>query len=65
MAKTTLDQVLEALEAVKMLKDTAGKHERAIGKIVDRLDRLEKQIDIPPKTEQQCRAGRRLDGPRV
>jgi hypothetical protein len=45
VAKTTFDQVLAALDAVKILQETVIKHDQAIGKIIDKLEQIEKRLD--------------------
>ena len=37
--------MLDALEAVSILKDAVAKHDRAIALILDRLERLEERLD--------------------
>ena len=45
MSDKTIDDLLEAIEAVQILKDTLGKHEQLITKITDKLGAIEKRLD--------------------
>lgn len=40
----TIDELLEAIEAVHILKDALGKHEQVITRIADRLERIEARL---------------------
>jgi uncharacterized coiled-coil protein SlyX len=40
----TIDELLEAIETVQILKDTLGKHEQLITRIADRLDAIEERL---------------------
>lgn len=44
MADKTIDELLEAIETVQILKDTLGKHERLITRIADNLDKIDKRL---------------------
>ncbi len=45
MAKTTIDELLAAIELVRILQQTIGKHERAIAQIIDKLEQVEQRLD--------------------
>ena len=45
MAKTTIDELLAAVELVRILQQTIGKHDRAIAQIIDKLEQIAKRLD--------------------
>jgi uncharacterized coiled-coil protein SlyX len=45
VAKTTIDDLLAAIEAVQILGQTVSKHDQAIEKIVDKLDEMQRRLD--------------------
>jgi hypothetical protein len=42
----TIDELLEAIEAVQILKEALGKHEQLFAKIADKLERLEERLGM-------------------
>jgi uncharacterized coiled-coil protein SlyX len=45
VADRTIDELLEAIETVQILKETIGEHAQSIARIADRLESLEKRLD--------------------
>ncbi len=44
MARTTIDDLLAALDTIKILQDTVAKHSQAFAKIIDKFDEIEKRL---------------------
>lgn len=44
MADKTIDELIDAIETVGRLRDTLGKHELLITKIVDKLEEVETRL---------------------
>ena len=44
MADRTIDELLDAIETVQILKDTIGKHALLITEILDTLDSIEARL---------------------
>ena len=44
MPKTTIDELLNAIETVRILKETVAKHDRAIERVLDKLDLIERRL---------------------
>jgi uncharacterized protein Yka (UPF0111/DUF47 family) len=49
VAKTTIDELLAAIELVRILQQTIGKHDQAIAQIIDRIEQVEKRLDDLPE----------------
>lgn len=45
MAKTPIEEVVRAVEAVRTLTDLADRHDIALKRILDRLDMIEQRLD--------------------
>lgn len=45
MPKRTIDDLIAAIDAVRVLEQTVAKHDQAIEKIVDKLDEIQRRLD--------------------
>lgn len=45
MAKSSIDELIAAIKAVQVLQEVVAKHDLAIGRIVDKLDTLQRRLD--------------------
>ena len=44
MAKKSIDELIEAIEAVQILQEAVTKHDKAIEGILDKLDRMQDRL---------------------
>jgi BMFP domain-containing protein YqiC len=44
MARTTIDDLIAAIDAVRILKETVDRQGQALLKVVDKLDEIEKRL---------------------
>ena len=45
MADASIDELLEAIETVKILQETLDKHDKLFVRIGDKLDEIERRLD--------------------
>lgn len=45
MPKRTIDELLDAIETVQILKEAVRRHETALERVLDKLDRIDARLD--------------------
>ncbi len=44
MPKTTINELLEAIQSLKSLQDTVGKHDKLFGRLIDLIESIDRRL---------------------